>query len=90
MKRFGRIDSLVISMGWNRLAPFLDLEPEDWERIIATNYWSALALLKAILPVMIKQKKGNIVVIASVEGRKPTVLEPVYGALKAAQISLFR
>jgi len=89
VERFGRIDGLVISMGWNRICTFLDLAPSDWERIIATNYWNTLCLLKAILPIMIKQKKGNLVVMASVEGRKPTTLEPVYGALKAAQIGLF-
>jgi 2-hydroxycyclohexanecarboxyl-CoA dehydrogenase len=88
VERFGRIDSLVISMGWNKLGHFLDLEPADWERIIATNYWNTLTLLKSILPIMIEQKKGNVVVMSSVEGRKPTPLEPVYGALKAAQISL--
>ena len=89
VEQFGRIDSLVISMGWNRLAYFLDLGPEDWEKIIATNYWSTLALLKAVLPVMIEQKSGNVVAMSSVIGRKGDPHEPVYGGCKAAQINLF-
>ncbi len=88
MEHFGRIDSLVISMGWNRLAYFLDLGPEDWERIVATNYWSTLTLLKAVLPVMIEQKSGNVVAMSSVIGRKGDPHEPVYGGCKAAQINL--
>ena len=44
LERLGRIDCLVISMGWNRLGYFLDLGPDDWEYIIATNYWSTLTL----------------------------------------------
>jgi len=88
VQRFGRIDSLVISMGWNRLAYFLDLGPEDWERIISTNYWSTLTLLKAVLPVMIEQKRGNVVVMSSVIGRKGDPHESVYGGCKAAQINL--
>ena len=88
LERFGRIDSLVISMGWNRLGYFLDLGPDDWEYIIATNYWSTLTLLKSVLPVMIKQKSGSVVTISSVIGRKGDAHEPVYGACKAAQINL--
>lgn len=88
MHHFGRIDSLVISMGWNRLAYFLDLGPEDWERIIATNYWSTLTLLKTVLPIMIEQKSGNVVAMSSVIGRKGDPHEPVYGGCKAAQINL--
>jgi 2-hydroxycyclohexanecarboxyl-CoA dehydrogenase len=86
--QFGRIDCLVISMGWNRLGYFLELNPDDWETIIATNYWSNLALLKAVLPVMIKQKSGNVVTISSVIGRRGDPHESVYGGCKAAQINL--
>jgi 2-hydroxycyclohexanecarboxyl-CoA dehydrogenase len=88
VERFGRIDCLVISMGWNRLGYFLDLGPEDWEYIIATNYWSTLTLLKSVLPVMIRQKGGSVVTISSVIGRKGDPHESVYGACKAAQINL--
>ena len=86
--RFQRIDSLVISMGWNRLGYFLELEPDDWERIISTNYWSNLALLKAFLPMMIEQRGGNVVTVSSVIGRKGDPHESVYGGCKAAQINL--
>lgn len=89
VNHLGRIDSLVISMGWNRLAYFLDLGPDDWEKIIATNYWCILTLLKAVLPVMIEQKSGNVVAMSSVIGRKGDPHEPVYGGCKAAQINLF-
>jgi len=88
LERFKRIDCLVISMGWNRLGYLLDLGPDDWESIIATNYWSNLCLLKAVLPVMIAQKGGNIVTISSVIGRRGDPHEPVYGGCKAAQINL--
>ncbi len=88
LEKFGRIDCLVISMGWNRLGYFLDLGPDDWEYIIATNYWSNLTLLKSVLPVMIRQKGGNVVTISSVIGRRGDPHESVYGACKAAQINL--
>jgi 2-hydroxycyclohexanecarboxyl-CoA dehydrogenase len=88
VERFGRIDCLVISMGWNRLGYFLDLGPEDWEYIIGTNYWSTLTLLKSVLPVMIGQKGGSVVTISSVIGRRGDAHESVYGGCKAAQINL--
>ena len=88
LERFKRIDCLVISMGWNRLGYLLDLGPADWELIIATNYWATLSLLKAVLPVMITQKGGNVITISSVIGRRGHPHEPVYGGCKAAQINL--
>jgi NAD(P)-dependent dehydrogenase (short-subunit alcohol dehydrogenase family) len=88
LEKLKRIDCLVISMGWNRLGFFLELNPEDWESIIATNYWSTLALLKAVLPVMIEQKSGNVITISSVIGRRGDPHESVYGGCKAAQINL--
>jgi len=88
VEQFGRIDCLVISMGWNRLGYFLELNADDWQTIIATNYWSNLALLRAVLPVMIKQKSGNVVTISSVIGRRGDPHESVYGGCKAAQINL--
>ena len=88
LERFKRIDCLVISIGWNRLGYFLDLSPEDWELIIATNYWATLTLLKVVLPVMIEQKGGSVVTMSSVIGRRGDPHEPVYGGCKAAQINL--
>jgi NAD(P)-dependent dehydrogenase (short-subunit alcohol dehydrogenase family) len=88
LERFKRIDCLVISLGWTRLGHFLDLGPEDWELMIATNYWATLTLLKTLLPVMIEQKGGNIVTVSSVIGRRGDPHEPVYGGCKAAQITL--
>ena len=53
---YNKIDVLVISIGWNRLAYFLELEPDDWDLIISTNYTATLCLFKTVLPVMIEQK----------------------------------
>jgi 2-hydroxycyclohexanecarboxyl-CoA dehydrogenase len=88
MEVFTRIDVLVISIGWNRLAYFLDLEPEDWDQIISTNYIATLCLFKTVLPIMVAQKGGSIVTMSSVIGRKGDPHEPVYGGCKAAQINL--
>jgi NAD(P)-dependent dehydrogenase (short-subunit alcohol dehydrogenase family) len=88
LERFKRIDVLVVSIGWNRLASFLELDPKDWDWIIATNYTATLNLFKVVLPVMIRQKGGNIVTMSSIIGRKGDPHEPVYGGLKAGQINL--
>lgn len=87
LDNFGKIDSLVISMGWNRLGHFLEVDPKDWDWIIATNYTSTLCMFYVVLPVMIKQKSGNIVTMSSVIGRRGDPHEPIYGGLKAGQIN---
>jgi len=87
LEKFKTIDVLVISIGWNRYKYFLDLDPKDYEWIIATNYTSTLYLFRSVLPVMIKQKSGNIVTMSSIIGRRGDPEEPVYGGCKAGQIN---
>jgi 2-hydroxycyclohexanecarboxyl-CoA dehydrogenase len=84
---FGRIDVLVNSIGWNRLGHFLEIDPKDWDWIIATNYTYTLNTFYVVLPIMIEQKSGNIVTMSSVIGRRGDPHEPIYGGLKAAQIN---
>ena len=90
LEKFKTIDVLVISIGSGRgarLGHFLDLDPKDWSWIIAANYVATLYLFKSVLPVMIKQKLGNIVTMSSIIGRRGDPEEPVYGGCKAAQIN---
>ncbi|MFC1870847.1 SDR family NAD(P)-dependent oxidoreductase [Chloroflexota bacterium] len=87
LDEFGRIDVLVNTIGWNRLGRFLDIDPKDWDKIIKTNYTYTLNMFHVVLPVMIKQKGGNIITMSSVIGRKGDIEEPIYGGLKAGQIN---
>lgn len=85
--RFGTIDILVGSIGWDAAGDFLDVDRTEWDPIIATNYTYMLNCFHVVLPIMVKQEGGTIITVSSVMGRQGHPVEPVYCGAKAAQIA---
>jgi len=67
---------------------FIEKERREWEKEVKLNLWSVINCTQAVLPVMIKQKSGNIVNISSDAGRIGEYKEAVYSACKAGTIAL--
>jgi 2-hydroxycyclohexanecarboxyl-CoA dehydrogenase len=86
--RHGRIDILVNNAGWDKVAPFLQSDEADWDRVIRINLYGPLYFLKAVLPVMVAQGGGRVVNIASDAGRVGSSGEAVYSATKGGLIAL--
>ena len=87
LAEFGQIDILVNNAGWDKLEPFLESQPETWEKIIAINLKSVLYTAKAILPHMVSRGSGKVVSIGSDAGRGGSTGEAVYAATKGAIIA---
>jgi 2-hydroxycyclohexanecarboxyl-CoA dehydrogenase len=85
--RFGRIDVLVNNAGWDKAGPFVDSDPADWDRVIAINLYGVLNTSHAVLPVMVEQKSGSVVNLASDAGRVGSSGEAVYSAAKGGVIA---
>ena len=93
--QFGTIDILVNNAGitarGNRIA---ETPIEVWDRVIAVDLRGVFLCTRAVLPVMLKQGRGNIINIASVYGVRPffeigqTSPNAPYAAAKAGVISL--
>ena len=88
VEKFGRIDVLVNSIGWNKPMPFLETPESIWYRIMELNVMVTVRLCKAVLPYMIKQKFGRIINISSQQGRRAAPTAMPYAASKAAVISV--
>jgi 3-oxoacyl-[acyl-carrier-protein] reductase (EC 1.1.1.100) len=86
--RFGRIDILVNNAGGTFAAPTMALSENGWDAIIRENLKSVFLCSKAVAKVMIGQKKGSIVNIASVVGLRGYTMNAAYGAAKAGIIEL--
>jgi 3-oxoacyl-[acyl-carrier protein] reductase len=93
VEKFGRIDILVNNaaiFGGLKLTPFLDVDTALWRKVIDTNITGMFLCCKAVIPQMIKQKKGNIVNISSTIWLYPKIPLIHYITTKAAEIGFTR
>jgi NAD(P)-dependent dehydrogenase (short-subunit alcohol dehydrogenase family) len=81
--RFSRVDVLVNSVGWEKVALFLEEDPRLWDRKIDLNFRGMLNTTRAVLEYMVKQRGGVIINMGSDAGRVGEVTETVYSGLKA-------
>lgn len=87
-REFGSLDVLYQGVGWGAHGHFLDLDPKQWDMVYERNFKSVLMAYKIALPVMIDQRSGCFITMSSVMGRRPTPIQPVYGAIKCGLIHL--
>jgi 2-hydroxycyclohexanecarboxyl-CoA dehydrogenase len=83
----GRIDALVNNAGWDRFQLFLETTPDFWDQVIAVNLKGPINLHHAVLPIMVKQRAGRVVNIASDAGRVGSSGEAVYSACKGGIVA---
>ncbi len=84
----GRIDILVNNAGITRDSLLLRMKEEDWNMVLDVNLTGTFHGTKAVLPVLMKQRGGAIVNIASVVGVMGNAGQANYAASKAAVIGL--
>ncbi|HBB36100.1 MAG TPA: beta-ketoacyl-ACP reductase [Cyanobacteria bacterium UBA9273] len=88
LEKFGRIDILVNNAGITRDTLLLRMKPEDWQAVIDLNLTGVFLCTRAASKVMLKQKSGRIINIASVSGQMGNPGQANYSAAKAGVIGL--
>jgi len=87
----GGLDILCANAGIYPQIKIIDMDPEDWDKVLATNLRSAFLCVKAAIPHFEKAGKGRVVLTSSITG--PITGYPGwshYGASKAGQLGFMR
>lgn len=90
MAEFGRIDILASNAGINWGAPALEITDDLWDATMNVNARGYLYCAQAVIPHMLKAGRGHIVATSSQSGKISSGRGLVYGASKAAVISMTR
>jgi len=88
--RFGALDALVNNAGIRRDALMFNMTREQWDDVLDTNLSGAWSMTKAALPVMMQQRRGAIVNVASLSGLHGVVGQANYSAAKGGLIAMTR
>jgi NAD(P)-dependent dehydrogenase (short-subunit alcohol dehydrogenase family) len=70
------------------VAPLIEIEPQQWDDVFATNVRGTYLMCRAFLPAMIERRSGDIINLASVSGKRPLLRRTPYCASKMAVIGL--
>jgi short-subunit dehydrogenase len=84
IKKFGRIDVLINNGGFSQRSAASETEMSTTRSLMEVNFFAPVALTKAVLPFMLKQKNGHIVALSSIAGKFGFYLRSSYSAAKHA------
>ena len=88
INRYGQIDVLVNNAGITRDGLIMRMKEEDWDAVISVNLKSAFNCIRAVSKIMVRQKSGRIINLASVVGVMGNPGQANYVASKAGMIGL--
>ena len=90
LDELGRLDIVVNNAGVAKVAPLVEMSPEDWHRMVDANLSGVFYGCRAAAPRLIAQKSGKVINVASVLGAVGLPGYTIYGATKGGVIALTR
>jgi NAD(P)-dependent dehydrogenase (short-subunit alcohol dehydrogenase family) len=85
----GGIDGVVTAAGTDACGDILDVDPEDWDRVIAVNLIGTAAVVRAALPAL-ERSRGRVVTVASTLGLRALPAATAYCASKFGIVGFSR
>ncbi len=88
VEKWGRVDVLVANAANRNFSRLIDASEREWDQMLEVNLKGTAFSCKAVLPHMIRQRSGAIVLISSVHYQKGRKEMPIYDATKAGIVSM--
>lgn len=88
LEAFGQIDILVNNAGINIRKPVLDLTEADWDQVLSTNLKGYFLMARAVVPDMVRRKKGKVINMASILGAVGLENQLPYASSKGGVIQM--
>lgn len=89
VERFGTVHLLAHCAGiFSAIAPVAEMDVEAFDRLFAVNVRGTMLIMRAVLPLMIEQARGSIVLASSVSAYRAGAGRAAYGASKRAVLGL--
>lgn len=88
MNAFGRIDSASLSSGLIVTGSIVKSTRADLDKVYSGCVVAPYEFLKAMLPIMVEQKYGQVLIITSASGSRPTPGAPLYSSMRAGATML--
>lgn len=87
-EQLGAIHIVINNAGIAKFGKLVDMDPQEWERIIQVNLMGTYYVTRAVLPTMIEQNEGSIINISSTAGERGFATGSAYNASKFAVMGL--
>ena len=88
VERFGRLDVMMCNAGFGIAGTIEDISADQMQKIIDVNYLGTYFAARAALPVFRRQRRGHLIVISSIVGKRGVPYMGAYSATKFAQVGL--
>jgi short-subunit dehydrogenase len=82
VKRYGTIDYLIVNGGISQRSLISETPLSIDRKLMEINYFGNISITKSVLPYMIEQKSGHIIVVSSIVGKFGFPLRSAYSASK--------
>ncbi|MED4461016.1 3-ketoacyl-ACP reductase [Metabacillus fastidiosus] len=86
--QLGSFDILINNAGIGKFGGFLELDPEEWKKMIDVNLMGVYYVTRSVLPQLIEKNGGDIINISSTAGQKGAPVTSAYSASKFGLLGL--
>lgn len=86
--QLGSFDILINNAGIGKFGGFLELDPEEWKKMIDVNLIGVYYVTRSVLPQLIEKNGGDIINISSTAGQKGAPVTSAYSASKFGLLGL--